>query len=532
MPFVTSPIGHNPRIYDLLDCIDSESRAYELFARHITNNTEQKGMIYTPVKELANFEHIDQLVLSYNNKLYHKHRPARDLESYKGHIYINGYEQDTHYIVQKLKKVSVSGIKNYSNSVDSWLQKTSDNIDCEHKKEILKNIFENSKVVLLYGAAGTGKTRLIEHISSFFHEQNKLYLANTNPAVNNLQSRISTANSTFKTISSFMYSGNNNDIDLLIIDECSTVSNSDMLKVLEKASFQLLILVGDVFQIESIKFGNWFSVAKYFIPETSISELIKPYRSSNKELLSLWDKVRNLDEDVLEHITNNDYSAKLDESIFEYSEDDEIILCLNYDGLYGINNINKFLQGNNINETIQWGVHTYKVGDPVLFNESNRFKPLIHNNLKGKIVHIEMFEDEIQFDVEIHKSINELDTLVYDIELLDESDSGKSVIRFSVSKLPSTDEDDESSSALVPFQVAYAVSIHKAQGLEYNSVKIVITNEIEEMVTHNIFYTAITRAKEKLKIYWTPESEKKVLGSLKKKFNNRDVQLLKSKFHL
>ena len=52
--------------------------------------------------------------------------------------------------------------------------------------------------------------------------------------------------------------------------------------------------------------------------------------------------------------------------------------------------------------------------------------------------------------------------------------------------------DTDSSDAIVPFQVAYAVSIHKAQGLEYKSVKIVITNEVEELITHNIFYTAIT----------------------------------------
>lgn len=43
----------------------------------------------------------------------------------------------------------------------------------------------------------------------------------------------------------------------------------------------------------------------------------------------------------------------------------------------------------------------------------------------------------------------------------------------------------------IPFQVAYAISIHKAQGLEYESVKVVITSETEEMVSHNIFYTAI-----------------------------------------
>lgn len=37
----------------------------------------------------------------------------------------------------------------------------------------------------------------------------------------------------------------------------------------------------------------------------------------------------------------------------------------------------------------------------------------------------------------------------------------------------------------VPFQFAYAVFIYKAQGLEYNSVKIVITKEVDEMMKHH-----------------------------------------------
>lgn len=531
MPFVTSPMGHNPRIRDLIDCIDVENRKYELFARFITNNTEQKGMLYTPIESLDSFEGIEQLIKSYNNKLYYKHRPLRDLENYKNHIYIHGYEHDTFHVIKKLKELSASGIRNYSNSVEAWLHTTSDNIDCDNKKETLKTMFKHSKVAIIYGAAGTGKTRLIEHVSSFFHEHSRLYLASTNPAINNLQNRISTGKSTFKTITSFLHRRNEDvNFDLLVIDECSTVSNSDMLKVLEKASFKLLVLVGDIYQIESILFGNWFGIAQSFIEPTAIFELTTPFRTTNQNLLTLWDKVRNIKDDILEHVTKNGYSTKLDESIFKYSEEDEIILCLNYDGLYGINNVNKFLQGNNENKEVQWGIHTYKIGDPILFNENNRFRPLIHNNLKGTILNIETYEDQIKFNVEIDKSLNELDTLGYELELLEPSENGKSVISFSVNKLQSTDEDNDNSSAIVPFQVAYAVSIHKAQGLEYTSVKVVITDEVEEMVTHNIFYTAITRAKEKLKIYWTPETEKRVLSGFQKKINSKDVNLLKIKF--
>lgn len=532
MPFVTSPIGHNPKIHDLFDCIDSENREHELFARLIKNNTEQKGSLYTPIKDLDSFKNIDLLMQSYNNKLYYKHRPARDLENYKNNIYINGYEQDTFHIIEKLKELSSLGFKNYSNSVDAWLQSDNHDVDCDEKKKILRQIFENSRVAMIYGSAGTGKTKLITHISNFHKDQKKLYLANTNPAVNNLRRRISVGNSTFQTIASFLHKNTNDtEFDLLIIDECSTVSNSDMLGVLKKASFKLLVLVGDIFQIESILFGNWFGIVESFLPQSSVFELTKPYRTSNKKLLTLWNKVRNIESDILEHITNNDYSTNLNDSIFEYSEDDEIILCLNYDGLYGINNINRFLQGNNENEPKQWGIHTYKINDPILFNETNRFKPLIHNNLKGNILGVEIFDDKIQFDIEIDKSINELDTYGHELELLGESDKGKSIVRFFVNKLKSTDEDDDSSRAIVPFQIAYAVSVHKAQGLEYNSVKVVITDETEEMITHNIFYTAITRAKEKLKIYWTPKTENKILSSLEKKFNNKDVYLLKGKYN-
>jgi ATP-dependent exoDNAse (exonuclease V) alpha subunit len=43
-----------------------------------------------------------------------------------------------------------------------------------------------------------------------------------------------------------------------------------------------------------------------------------------------------------------------------------------------------------------------------------------------------------------------------------------STVRFSVYDYNTSDEDDDSLNTSVPFQVAYAVSIHKAQGLEYD----------------------------------------------------------------
>lgn len=527
MPYCTSLRQHNPRIYDLFESIPVAGHEHELFARYIKNNTEIEGHLFTPKAEIEGFDDINGLIRKYNSSLYYKHT-GRRIEEYKDHLYIKGYVEDSTEIIKKLQELASSGVSQYTASVDSWTARESYVIDDDGKKEALRQMFSNSHVALIYGSAGTGKSTLIKHISNFWADKDKIFLANTHPAVDNMRRKVTAGNSEYNTIAKFLSKRNNNtDCDVLFIDECSTVSNDDMRRVLEKANFKLLVLVGDIFQIESIYFGNWFSIAQKFVPATSVFELTHPYRTTNNDLLTVWDRVRKLDDAILEPLVKNGYVARLDESIFEHSDDDEIILCLNYDGLYGINNINRFLQNSNPNPTIVWGINTYKVGDPILFNESNIFSPLIHNNSKGRIVDIRPEEQQIWFKIELEESINEIDAWGYDFELIGESEAGKSIISFSVNRYRSTDEDDDDNdSTVVPFQVAYAVSIHKAQGLEYDSVKIVITNETEERITHNIFYTAITRAKNKLKIYWSPETEQSVLDRLEVKNSNKDAYLL------
>lgn len=528
MPYCTSLLQHNPKIYDLLEAIPVSGREHELFARYIRNNTEIEGHLFTEKAGIKCFENIDGLIREYNSSLYHTHY-GRRIEDYKDFLYITSYVDDSTEIIKKLQELASSGVSQYTASVDSWISREAYTIDDSSKKEALRQMFADSHVALIYGPAGTGKSTLIRHISSFWAKKKKIFLANTHSAVDNMRRKVTAGNSEYNTIAKFLLKRNNTNCDVLFIDECSTVSNDDMRRVLEKANFELLVLVGDIYQIESIYFGNWFSIAQKFVPKTSIFELAHPYRTTNDNLLTVWDRVRKLDDAILEPLVKNGYVARLNESIFEHSEDDEIILCLNYDGLYGINNVNRFLQNSNPNESVVWGINTYKIGDPILFNESNIFSPLIHNNSKGKIVGIRPEEQQIWFDIELEESINGIDASGYDFKLIGESETGKSIISFSVNKYRSTDEDDEdNNSTVIPFQVAYAVSIHKAQGLEYDSVKIVITNETEERITHNIFYTAITRAKNKLKIYWSPETEKSVLERLEIKNSTKDTHLLSS----
>ncbi len=93
--------------------------------------------------------------------------------------------------------------------------------------------------------------------------------------------------------------------------------------------------------------------------------------------------------------------------------------------------------------------------------------------------------------------------------------------------------EDERIKTIIPFQIAYAASIHKAQGLQYKSVKIVIPSYNAEKISHSIFYTAITRAKERLKIYWSAETMEEIVRSFsKEKEEQRTLLLIKKKLGL
>lgn len=560
MPFCSALRKHVPSISDIFKCFDVSGREHELLAWHIKNNIEQKGILFTPLEKnedgvshkYKHFKNVESLVNIYNSKLYSTDKQqARKLIIKNDYIFIESYRNDTVSIIKTIKDMTNSGINNHSNSVKHWISAQDRSDVSNEKKMALINMFEHSKAALIYGAAGTGKTTLINYISSYFKDSSRLYLANTNPAVNNLKRKVSASSKCkFMTIAKFINSHSKDmkrDYDIVIIDESSTVNNCDMKALLQLAQYELLILVGDIYQIEAINFGNWFNAVKYFIPETSVCELKDPFRTESAQLLSLWDKVREMkddksDSDVFDRLQAGGFSEDLDTSIFIPAADNEIILCLNYGGLYGVNNINHFMQENNNGKEIYRGIQRYKVGDPILFNDSaDSFfnseedeSPVIHNNMKAKIMDFRILNEgqvteSIQFDMELDKPLIELNMENRSFEIIGTNSDGNSIIRFDVRKNKSTDEDDDiSSKTIIPFQVAYAVSIHKAQGLEYDSVKIVITDEIDELITHSIFYTAITRAKKRLKIYWSKAVEQKILDRIKPIDNYKDIALLKN----
>lgn len=71
----------------------------------------------------------------------------------------------------RLVELSGSGIQNYSSYVAEWLSSNIHPVDCEEKRDALRQMFENSTVAFIYGSAGTGKSMLINHISHLFLQQ-------------------------------------------------------------------------------------------------------------------------------------------------------------------------------------------------------------------------------------------------------------------------------------------------------------------------------------------------------------------------
>lgn len=69
--------------------------------------------------------------------------------------------------------------------------------------------------------------------------------------------------------------------------------------------------------------------------------------------------------------------------------------------------------------------------------------------------------------------------------------------------------------------------------MEFKSVKVVIPSSNAEKITHSVFYTAITRAKENLKIYWSAETMDAIVKSFTtQKVERKTLQLIKQKLDI
>lgn len=89
----------------------------------------------------------------------------------KGHVFVRGYENETVSIVEKLQGYASSKIDGYTQAVERRLNESPRSIDDPAKRNALKQLFSQSRVALIYGAAGTGKSTMVDHIAHYFNDK-------------------------------------------------------------------------------------------------------------------------------------------------------------------------------------------------------------------------------------------------------------------------------------------------------------------------------------------------------------------------
>lgn len=536
-PFISNMVGRKTSksdIKDIIEIVDDKCQFEQVLPYlKIEKLINETGELFFDKKVIAS----DEAIKKYNGIVDSwEQKKGFMINEKEGIVSIDAYESTTLYIMQKLLELSHAYDREQQKYNEKYLRECGMEFEDELKRNAMKYLFVTSQVMLIYGAAGTGKTTLIKYISEMMRQSKKLFLSKTHTALHNLQRQIGGEqnNIQFSSIDSVVKSNEPVNFDIVFVDECSTIDNRTMRDFLEKVNKGArLVLSGDIYQIESIDFGNWFYYAKDIINTKGARvELLHNWRTDRAELSSLWDEVREKKSIIIEKLSmDGPFSENLGENIFELA-DDEVVLCLNYDGKFGLNNMNQYFQNANTkSKTFSWAEWNFKIGDRIIFLDTRR-SGLLYNNLKGTIENIEKTDSSIVFKIDIKTYLTEEQCRYESFEYLENTADG-TMIKLEVIAWDDELPEEERIKTVIPFQIAYAISIHKAQGLEYKSVKVVIPSSNAERITHAIFYTAITRAKEQLKIFWSPETMDAIVKSFsEQKVEHRTLQLIKEKLNL
>lgn len=522
MPFAFFPKEARPSIHTLFELYNSSDSAEDILYYYLVNYINQNNTLFVKPCDIG---YSDKTFIDlkdrFNEKLLrvNPHYSECKIIEINGYYTVEAYYNSTKNVI--LNALRLSNEKN----VDVNNDYADNGILSDEQKVVLTDSFVNSSISLVTGSAGTGKTTIIKEFIKKNLDKKILCLTTTNTANNNLKIRDFEGKITYKNISQFESERIHDIYDIIIVDEASFVSTQSMDYIFKTYADAAFLLVGDPEQIESIELGNWFELLLNLLKNKGVvSTLEIEHRTDIPEMTNVWNRVRAGKKDgILELLGAYEMTEEIREEIFNVQEN-EIVLCLNYDGLYGINNINRYLQASNPNVAHEYQQNLYKVGDPVVFITNDYSDYGIYNNLGGKIVEIKENDDDITFKIKLFDKTSYIGKLSSEVEVVEEDARCYAVVVKTKYYTDQYDSDMDTRTKL-PFQIAYAMSIHKAQGLEFDSVKIVITKEADEQITKNVFYTAVTRAKKKLKVYWQPEVAKYVLDKIENSVNSKTADL-------
>ena len=374
--------------------------------------------------------------------------------------------------------------------------------DDMQKKAIIKAI--NNNLTIITGGPGTGKTTIIKAIVSLLKDTCKVkldgiaLLAPTGRASKKMMESTGVSASTIhkylgwdKERNMFRVDAYHpNQEDYIIVDETSmidTVLMSSLLKGIKRDA--KLILVGDYFQLPSVSQGQ---VLKDLI-ESEVLDVIKLNRlyrqNEDSYIINLAYEIK--DKDLNEYFTNK-------------KDDYNFIICDNDVVINNINEIvNKAISRGYDDKTIQVLAPMYKSINGI--DNLNKSLQEIFNPSSPEKNEIIMSEVIYREGDKILQLVNDPDNNVFN------GDIGY-IVSINNKKTTEVIIDYDGNYVTYPrdkfnnFRHGYAISIHKAQGSEFNMVIIPFVNSFKRMLYNKLVYTAVTRAKNKLILVGDPNS--------------------------
>jgi exodeoxyribonuclease V alpha subunit len=273
----------------------------------------------------------------------------------------------------------------------------------------------------------------------------------------------------------------------LIIDEVSMVDLRLMNLVAHKMKDfkkSRIIMLGDADQLPSMGGGNLLTdlIQSQIIP---VTKLVSSYRQNNNSLLDNALNIRNgidLNPDgdsvIYKQLSTNNDSLIKHELIgiieqFNLTKENSCVLSPMNKGSYGVIKLNNILQEYyNLDGQILYnnGKHKFKQSD-ILMHTKNDYDKRIYNGSKLIITESckKMVDDK---EIDIYKCLyTDYTGKTYTIEF--------------------------DNTTIHDLKLAYSMTIHKSQGKEYDTVIIFIPNFDNRLLTRNLLYTALTRAKNR-----------------------------------
>ena len=428
-------------------------------------------------------------------------------------VYLIPFYKAEDNIVTRLMIIDTSrNVKKIPN-IDKELKEIekNDKIELSEKQvEAIKAVNDNN-VCIITGGPGTGKTTIIKNIIELYKKKGKkvVLCAPTGRAAKRMTEMTGEEAKTLHRLLEIGKTGEENQLidvdlnvqmidgDVVIVDEMSMV-DLFLMNYLLKAIYQgtKLVLVGDVDQLPSVGPG---SILKDIINSEKITmiKLDKIFRQAAKsKIVQNAHRVNNgqnfIKKDEIEGL-NNDFFY-LNERNQDKIIENVLTLCNgrlknygDYEFFKNIQVITPTKKGNlgtkELNKELQ------KILNPTQKGKKEKTVGQVIYRVGDKVMQIKN-----NYDIMWSKD-RENGTGVFNGELgrivdIDTSD-GAIQVKF----------DDEKEvwyeySDLEQLEHAYAITVHKSQGSEFDVVIMPIPQSSPMLLTRNLLYTAITRAKK------------------------------------